>query len=99
MTLALTAIGCITGFLLAFVLVLLRRGGGLWSLPFKLFAILYVEVFRRIPFLVVTYLVLFFIQAFVNDASLFTIAVVAISRSSAAGWNPWPASRSKRQRR
>ncbi len=78
MTLALTAIGCITGFLLAFVLVLLRRGGGLWSLPFKLFAILYVEIFRRIPFLVVTYLVLFFIQAFVNDASLFTIAVVAI---------------------
>ncbi len=40
--------------------------------------IAYVEVFRRIPFLVVTYLVLFFIQAFVSDASLFTIAVVAI---------------------
>ncbi len=77
-TLALTAIGCVTGFLLAFVLVILRRGEGILSWPLRLFAILYVEVFRRIPFLVVTYLVLFFIQAFVSDASLFTIAVVAI---------------------
>ncbi len=78
MTLALTAIGCVTGFVLAFVLVLLRQSGGIWALPLKLFAILYVEIFRRIPFLVVTYLVLFFIQAFVKDASLFTIAPVAI---------------------
>jgi polar amino acid transport system permease protein len=77
-TLALTAIGCITGFLLAFILVILRRGEGVLAWPFRLFAVLYVEVFRRIPFLVVTYLVLFFIQAFVSDASLFTIAVVAI---------------------
>ena len=77
-TLALTAIGCITGFLLAFLLVVLRRGEGILAWPFRLFAILYVEIFRRIPFLVVTYLVLFFIQAFVSDASLFTIAVVAI---------------------
>jgi polar amino acid transport system permease protein len=78
MTLALTAIGCVTGFLVAFLLVLLRRSPGVWALPFKIVAILYVEIFRRIPFLVVTYLVLFFIQAFVSDASLFTIAVVAI---------------------
>lgn len=77
-TLALTAIGCITGFMLAFILVILRRGEGLLAWPLRLFAILYVEVFRRIPFLVVTYLVLFFIQAFVSDASLFAIAVVAI---------------------
>ncbi|HEY2890056.1 MAG TPA: amino acid ABC transporter permease [Dongiaceae bacterium] len=77
-TLALTTIGCITGFLLAFLLVVLRRGEGILAWPFRLFAIFYVEIFRRIPFLVVTYLVLFFIQAFVSDASLFTIAVVAI---------------------
>jgi polar amino acid transport system permease protein len=76
--LALTAIGCITGFLLAFILVIFRRGEGLLAWPLRLFSIFYVEVFRRIPFLVVTYLVLFFIQAFVSDASLFTIAVVAI---------------------
>ena len=77
-TLALTLIGCGVGFLLAFLIVLLRQTPGAWALPVRLAGIAYVEVFRRIPFLVVTYLVLFFIQAFVSDASLFTIAVVAI---------------------
>jgi len=77
-TLALTLIGCLTGFLLAFLLVFFRRTPGILGFPLRLIAILYVEIFRRIPFLVVTYLVLFFIQAFVSDASLFTIAVVAI---------------------
>ena len=77
-TLALTLIGCTTGFLLAFLLVFFRRTPGILGFPLRLIAILYVEIFRRIPFLVVTYLVLFFIQAFVSDASLFTIAVVAI---------------------
>lgn len=77
-TLALTVIGCVSGFLLAFGIVLLRRTSGLWALPLRLLGIAYVEIFRRIPFLVVTYLVLFFIQAFASNASLFTIAVVAI---------------------
>ncbi len=77
-TLALTMIGCVSGFLLAFLIVLLRQTPGLWAMPLRLLGIAYVEIFRRIPFLVVTYLVLFFIQAFASDASLFTIAVVAI---------------------
>ena len=77
-TLALTFIGCLSGFLLAFMVVFLRQTPGLWALPLRLVSIAYVETFRRIPFLVVTYLVLFFIQAFTSNASLFTIAVVAI---------------------
>ena len=77
-TLAMTVIGCVLGFLLAFLIVFLRQTPGLWALPLRLVAIFYVEIFRRIPFLVVTYLVLFFIQAFVSNASLFTIAVIAI---------------------
>lgn len=77
-TLAMTVIGCVIGFLLAFVIVFLRQTPGLWALPIRLLAIAYVEVFRRIPFLVVIYLVLFFIQSVVSDASLFTIAVIAI---------------------
>jgi polar amino acid transport system permease protein len=77
-TLALTIIGCVSGFLLAFLIVVLKQTPGRWGLPLRLLGIAYVEIFRRIPFLVVTYLVLFFIQAFVSDASLFTIAVVAI---------------------
>jgi polar amino acid transport system permease protein len=78
LTLAMTLVGCGIGFLLAFFLVFLRQTPGLWAAPLRLFCVVYVEVFRRIPFLVVIYLVLFFIQALVADASLFTIAVVAI---------------------
>lgn len=78
LTLAMTAVGCLIGFGLAFLLVYLRQTPGLWALPLRLVCIAYVEVFRRIPFLVVIYLVLFLIQAFTTDASLFTIAVIAI---------------------
>lgn len=78
MTLSMTFVGCLIGFVLAFVLVYLRQTPGLWAAPLRLVCILYVEIFRRIPFLVVIYLVLFFIQTITTDASLFTIAVIAI---------------------
>ncbi len=78
LTLAMTALGCLIGFGLAFVLVFLRQTPGLWALPLRVVCIAYVEVFRRIPFLVVIYLVLFFIQTVATNASLFTIAVIAI---------------------
>jgi polar amino acid transport system permease protein len=83
-TLAMTIIGCVLGFLLAFAIVFLRQTPGRLALPIRLVAILYVEIFRRIPFLVVTYLVLFFIQIFASDASLFAIAVIAICIYSTA---------------
>jgi polar amino acid transport system permease protein len=77
-TLAMTALGCGVGFGLAFLLVFLRQTPGLWALPLRVLCVAYVEVFRRIPFLVVIYLVLFFIQAITTDTSTFTIAVIAI---------------------
>mgnify|MGYP001811972618 CR=1 FL=1 len=77
-TLSMTFVGCLAGFVFAFVLVYLRQTPGMWAAPLRMICILYVEVFRRIPFLVVIYLVLFFIQAVSTDASLFTIAVIAI---------------------
>lgn len=78
LTLAMTLVGCLIGFGLAFVLVYLRQTPGLWAMPLRLICIAYVEVFRRIPFIVVVYLVLFFIQTVTPNASLFTIAVIAI---------------------
>lgn len=78
MTLALTFVGCGLGFVFAFLVVYIRQTPGRWALPFRLLAILYVESFRRIPFLVTAFLVLFFIAAFVKNASLFLIAVIAI---------------------
>lgn len=77
-TLGITVVGCGIGFGLALLVVILRTTPGRWALPLRLLCIVYVEVFRRIPFLVVIYLVLFFIQTITTDASLFTIAVIAI---------------------
>jgi len=77
-TLGMTLIGCLIGFFLAFLLVYIRQTPGYWAMPIRIICIAYVEVFRRIPFLVVIYLVLFFIQTVTTDASLFTIAVCAI---------------------
>lgn len=78
LTLSMTLLGCLIGFGLALVLVYLRTTPGIWALPLRVACIAYVEVFRRIPFLVVIYLVLFFIQTIASDVSLFTIAVISI---------------------
>lgn len=83
-TLIVTFVGCTAGFLLGMLVVFLRQTPGWLGLPFRLLAITFVEIFRRIPFLVVLYLVLFFIQALVSNASLFAIALVAICLFSTA---------------
>ena len=106
LTLALTFFGCVLGFLLAFIVVYMRMTPGWLGLPWRILAILYVEIFRRIPFLVITYLVLFFIAAFVKGASLFAIAAdrhlrsirpPIPPRSSAAASSRCRASRSRRR--
>ena len=79
LTITLTVIGCVTGFICAFLVVYARQSQGWLALPVKIAAILFVELFRRIPFLVITYLVLFFLAVIVKGASLFIIAIVAIS--------------------
>lgn len=83
-TLLMTLIGCILGFVLGFGIVLLRQTPGIFWAPVRVVAVAYVEFFRRIPFLVILYLVLFFIQAFTPDASLFAIAVIGICLLSIA---------------
>lgn len=83
-TLGMTFIGCIAGFLLAMAVAMIRQTPGIPALPFRIAAIAFVEVFRRIPFLVVLFLVLFFISAFVRGASLFMVAVIAICIYSTA---------------
>ena len=83
-TLAMTFIGCILGLAFAFVIAFTRQVPGLLTLPLRTSAILFVEIFRRIPFLVVLFLVLFFIQAIAKGTSLFTVAVVSICIYSTA---------------
>ena len=83
-TLAMTLLGCVLGFVFAFIIAFTRQVPGLLTLPLRTVAILFVEVFRRIPFLVVLFLVLFFIQAVARGTSLFTVAVVSICIYSTA---------------
>ena len=78
MTIGMTIIGCGLGFAFAFLIAITRQSGGWASLPLRVLATLFTELFRRIPFLVIIYLVLFFIAAFVRGASLFLVAIVAI---------------------
>ena len=77
-TVMMAAIGCGIGFFLAFVLVFLRTMPGPLWLPLRSAMIAYVEFFRRVPFLVLLFLVLFATKGFGFSLSLFTVACVSV---------------------
>jgi len=83
-TLSMAAIGCLVGFVVAFVLVFLRTWPLLFLAPLRGLLIAYVEIFRRIPFLVLTFLVLFATRGFGYHFSLFTVACITIVLISTA---------------
>ena len=76
--------GCGVGAVVGAILVYIRQSGSAWLLPARVLIIAYVEVFRRIPFLVILFIVLFAIQAVSKTASLFMIATIAICLLSTA---------------
>ncbi len=61
-TFVLSAAGCLVGFGIGFVIAALRRAEAPWLWPLKGLAIAFVELFRRIPFLVTLMLVFFIFQ-------------------------------------
>ena len=79
-TLWMTFIGCTIGFVIGMGLAILRRTRA----PLRWAAALYVETFRRIPFLVILILVLFSVQAFAPDLSLLGIATIAVTLAATA---------------
>jgi polar amino acid transport system permease protein len=83
-TLLLTVVGCTVGFVTGLAIAAIRQTRSRLLLPLKIAAILYVEIFRRIPFLVILFVVLFLIQEFAPTASLFTIALVSVCLISTA---------------
>lgn len=84
LTIALTVIGCTVGFCVGFVLAVLRTTTGIPLLPLRILATAYVEIFRRIPFLVILFIVLFLSEAVVPGIPLFTIGLVSIFVLSSA---------------
>jgi polar amino acid transport system permease protein len=83
-TLWMTVVGCSIGFAVGMVLALLRRTRAPLLAPLRVAAALYVETFRRIPFLVILILVLFSVQAFAPDLSLLGIATIAVTLAATA---------------
>jgi polar amino acid transport system permease protein len=77
-TLTMTIIGCGLGFIFGMIVVYFRRTPGLIFWPVRMTVIFYVETFRRVPFLVLLFLVMFTVKGFGLDFSLFTIACISI---------------------
>jgi polar amino acid transport system permease protein len=77
-TFALAASGCVVGLVVGTMLTILRRTSNPILIPARAGAILFVELFRRIPFLVILFLILYTTQVLGMDISLFSIAVVTV---------------------
>ncbi|MBR0658643.1 amino acid ABC transporter permease [Neoroseomonas oryzicola] len=78
-TLVASVVGCAIGYALGFVLATLRLPQVMPLAAVRTAAILWVEAFRRIPFLVLLLLVFFLSQALKIEAPLWAIAVTAVA--------------------
>lgn len=83
-TLLLSYLGAAVGFAIGFGLAIGRHPRLYGVLPLRIGATAYVEVFRRIPFLVKLMCVFFAFQLSGAQASLFTVALVTVVLSAAA---------------
>lgn len=83
-TVALSLIGGAIGFLAGFVLAVLRIPRIIDMMPLRLVATLYVEVFRRIPFLIKLLCIFFGFQYLGLQAPLFVVALVTVALSATA---------------
>jgi polar amino acid transport system permease protein len=77
-TLALSAVGSIVGTFLGSAIAVLRRTRSRWLLALRVLGILYVELFRRIPFLVTLLVVFYATQLAGFEVPLFLIALIAV---------------------
>ncbi len=83
-TVALSVIGGAIGFLAGFLLAVLRMRRIVDILPLRLVASSYVEVFRRIPFLIKLLCIFFGFQYLGLQAPLFVVALVTVALSATA---------------
>lgn len=77
-TFALSAIGCVVGFTLGFALAAIRLTTRPAAAPLRVAVTVFVELFRRIPFLVTLMLMFFVFQALNADLSMFTVALISV---------------------
>ena len=84
LTALLSFVGCGIGFLAGFALAVLRSERVVGWAPLRWLATLYVELFRRVPFLVMLMVVFFTSQFAGLDASMFAVAATTVALAAAA---------------
>ena len=77
-TFLLSAVGCLVGLLAGFFLAVSRRSSGIALWPLRALTLLFIEAFRRIPFLVTLMLVFFCFQLLNFDISVFSVALISV---------------------
>ncbi|MBB5214439.1 amino acid ABC transporter permease [Parapusillimonas granuli] len=77
-TFLLSALGCVIGSVLGFLIAVGRNTTSPVLMPLRGALILYTEMFRRIPFLVTLMLAFFVFQALKWDLSMFSVALVTV---------------------
>ena len=77
-TFALSAIGCVVGLSLGFLLAAVRLDTRPAGRPLRVASTVFVELFRRIPFLVTLMLVFFIFQGLNADLAMFTVALISV---------------------
>jgi polar amino acid transport system permease protein len=83
-TLAMTLIGCGIGLVFGLLIAVVRISTTPLLMPVRALLVLYVETFRRIPFLVILFVVMFVIEPLIPGASLLAIATVSVCLLSTA---------------
>jgi polar amino acid transport system permease protein len=77
-TVSLAAVGAVIGSLAGLGLAIARLTRSRWLAPIRWLALLFTELFRRIPFLVTLMLVFFAVQLSGADLTLFAVALIAV---------------------
>jgi polar amino acid transport system permease protein len=77
-TFLLSALGCLIGSVLGFLLAVGRHTTSPVLLPLRIGLAVFIEVFRRVPFLVTLMLVFFVFQAINWGLSMFTVALITV---------------------
>jgi polar amino acid transport system permease protein len=83
-TFILSAAGCLFGFFSGFLLAVIRRTASWKMMPLRFVSTIFIEIFRRTPFLVTLMMVFFIFQIANIDISLFTVALITVCFISSA---------------
>ena len=77
-TIALSAVGCVVGFAIGFLMAIVRITRERTLVAARVFSIGYVECFRRVPFLVTLMFMFFTFQILKFQFSVFTVALITV---------------------